>query len=354
MGIAENISLRKQLIFTCVIVLCLLSIGEVTVRIWAYWFRTSYERYNPNLGRFELVPNTRYKTKGGKEFVINSKGLLGPEFDSIPQDRTYRIIALGDSCTFGSGNWAETYPAILQQRLNSGGSRTKFEVLNAGIEGYNSQFALGRLKDELLNYKPKLVIIYIGWNDLMKVDPANASATEQYALLANLFEKSYLMKAYKKLLFVHLRPLLFQPKVGDAEQDSHAYETYTPYTYQANLESMISLLKRNSIQIILLTRPTVVRRGMSLEDIKKNNVFFPHYAGSFSVGRFLSLHKAFNSVVLRLGKGHNVPVLDLDEIFNRAPDKSPLFWDTMHPSEKGTQLIATSLYEKIKQLQSHL
>src|SRR5207244_2872083 len=133
---------------------------EASVRIWALYFRTSYERYNARTGRLELTPNLTYTDSYGQEFRINSKGFVGPEFDDQPGSEVYRIIALGDSCTFGTGFWQISYPGVLHRLLNGGATSRRFEVINAGIEGYNSTFALERIRDELLRYRPRLMLLY--------------------------------------------------------------------------------------------------------------------------------------------------------------------------------------------------
>jgi lysophospholipase L1-like esterase len=75
-------------------------------------------------------------------------------------------------------------------------------------------------------------------------------------------------------------------------------------------------------------------------------VFFPYFAGTYSVGEFLSLHRAYNASVRRVGATLDVPVLDLEAVFD-ARDKDELFWDTMHPSQKGQCLIARQLYAQL-------
>jgi len=47
----------------------------------------------------------RYTNADGQEFRVNSRGFLGPEFTEQPAPDVYRIIALGDSCTFATGFW---------------------------------------------------------------------------------------------------------------------------------------------------------------------------------------------------------------------------------------------------------
>jgi lysophospholipase L1-like esterase len=339
---------KKQILFSFITVTLLLGGAEFGIRTWVFFFRTSYERYNFTTGRPELVPNIRYSPSRGREFLINSKGFVGPEFADQPPAGVYRIIALGDSCTFTTGIWNVAYPALLQSSLNSAKEPAKFEVINAGIEGYNSSFALARIKEEIISYQPKLVTIYIGWNDLMKVNPDNLSDTGKYSVLAAVLDESYIIKALKKVIFIYLRPWLFQPKVTGDAGDAHAYDHFVPTIYRANLVSMINVLRENKIDLMLFTLPTVVRRGMTRDQLKKHNVLFPYFAGTYSIDKFLSLQRAYNRVIRAVGHENNVPVVDLEEIFNQQ-SKDELFWDTMHPNEKGNLLIARSIFEKLQE-----
>ena len=342
-----RISRIRLILFSLLPTILLLLTAEVGLRVWALYLRTPYERYNSQTRRLELVPNLRSKTSSGQEFVTNSKGFLGPEFQSQKPDGMYRVFALGDSCTFGSGYWRTAYPAILEELVSGASARQQYEVINAGIEGYNSEYALGRLRDELVQYAPDMVIVYIGWNDLMKVNPRNLSATGRYTWLARLMEKSYLMKAASKLLFFHLRPFIIKPAVVPSESEARAFDHFVPSTFQYNLESMINLLQLRRIRGLLVTLPTVVRSGMTYEELKRQHVFFPYYAGTYSVDTFLSLHRSYNNAIRATAVKHNVPIVDLDAVFNTY-DKTDLFWDTMHPSQQGHALIARSIIEKIR------
>ena len=53
----RHLSTGKQVLFSLIIVVGLIVAAEGAVRIWALYFRTSYERYNRHTGRLELVPN---------------------------------------------------------------------------------------------------------------------------------------------------------------------------------------------------------------------------------------------------------------------------------------------------------
>jgi lysophospholipase L1-like esterase len=330
------------IVFSLLPVLVLLGAGEIGLRVWAYWFRTPYERYNPSSGRLELVRNMHYTTARGLEFRINSKGFLGPEFDDMKPPGVYRIFAVGDSCTFGSGFWRETYPAIVGQILDADARSSRFEVINAGIEGYNSEFALDRIRTELLAYRPDMVILYIGWNDLMKIDPRNEQATGRYAGLARALEGSFLVKAFGKVLFYYLRPMLMKPRIGPDPAATREFAAFVPVRYRANLEAAVELLRKNGVAPVLVTLPTVVTPDMTLDDLKRAHVFFPYYPAGYGVDAFLQLHRVYNEVIRRTAAKYGVPLVDLEPVLGGATRRE-LFWDTMHPSPKGHRLIAEAI-----------
>ena len=72
------------------------------------------------------------------------------------------VLALGDSLTFGTGASPETsYPAVLA-------GLTGWNVVNAGVPGDTSAGALARLPELLQQHQPRLVLVSIGGNDLLR------------------------------------------------------------------------------------------------------------------------------------------------------------------------------------------
>jgi lysophospholipase L1-like esterase len=347
----RRFGIGKQILFSMILILGVLGMAEGGIRIWAFYFRTSYEQYDSRTGRLELRPNIHYANSRGEEFRINSKGFVGPEFDDRPAPGVYRIIALGDSCTFATGFWRIGYPFQLERELNGGETARRFEVINAGIEGFNSAFALARIRDELLQYQPRMVIIYIGWNDLMKTDPANSALIDEHAWLAELLDRSYMIKTYKKLLFVNLRSLVFKPSTDDF-QSADTFDDFVPRRYQSNLEAMVRLLADHNVKALLVTLPTVVRQGMTEQEVKQANVFFPYFARAYGVSPLLNLHRVYNRTIIDVGHRERAGVVDLAGRFDAIEDRTPYFWDTMHPNEKGGGLIAEVLAGRIRTLKA--
>lgn len=98
-------------------------------------------------------------------FLLAACGDSTPEF--TPLTSTSTILAFGDSLTYGTGTSSEnlSYPSVLN-RL------TGIKIINAGIPGEISAQGLTRLAKLLNKYKPDLVILCHGGNDLLqKRDP---------------------------------------------------------------------------------------------------------------------------------------------------------------------------------------
>ena len=93
------------------------------------------------------------------------------------------ILAFGDSLTHGTGASDDTaYPAVLA-------SLTGRTVINAGVPGDTTSSGLQRLPEVLAEYKPRLVLLCLGGNDMLKRQPA-ASTENNLRLLVQTIRAS--------------------------------------------------------------------------------------------------------------------------------------------------------------------
>jgi len=214
---------------------------------------------NPNttmtVGRYREALAARGKTLGLKYsedtqqgaamadsavlFRVNSLGFKGPEVAVPKPPGVFRILTIGDSCTWGPPNDDWTYPRIMERVLNGlvdRGSVTRVEVVNAGVYGYNFERVIKRL-DDFLAVDPDLVTIYLGWNRTIgRADPA-------------------------KNLFLYRRFALYRIYYHFVVQraDTGLQEDFNTKTYYEKDDPSLEAYKEYSFRYDMLDLGTVVR-----------------------------------------------------------------------------------------------
>lgn len=103
------------------------------------------------------------------DFSINSAGLRDVEHVRRKPPGTFRILVLGDSFSVGYGVSAdETYPKRLEALLDARfRGRPRFEVINAGVDGYSTRDELAYLENYGLAYRPDCVVVGLYLNDVL-------------------------------------------------------------------------------------------------------------------------------------------------------------------------------------------
>ncbi|MBY0401158.1 hypothetical protein K2X89_12745, partial [Myxococcota bacterium] len=125
-----------------VVIIAIAGAIELLLAVWAHHGRVSYERYDAERMTPTLVPGS-HRTPFGV-VVVDEHGFTAsaprvPASDADRYRRNFEIVALGDSCTFGAGDAATTYPVALEELLaRNESSGYGYRVVNAGIAGLTS------------------------------------------------------------------------------------------------------------------------------------------------------------------------------------------------------------------------
>ncbi len=111
---------------------------------------------------------TRY---GDVRVTFNERGLRDrPILPKVSGE--YRILALGDSVTFGWGvDQDKIFPVRLESLLEPR-LRRPVRVINSGVGGYNTVQELTYFKQEGITLQPDLVILTYVQNDIEELNPA--------------------------------------------------------------------------------------------------------------------------------------------------------------------------------------
>ena len=190
-----------------------------------------------------------------------------------PADAT--VVCFGDSIT--NRGYYKTLGDLLSVR-----------TINSGVGGHSSKMGLRRIKQDVLDHKPDVVVILFGTND-MRVDA---------------------------------------PKV------------YVPVAqYRKNLRAMVDACAENGADVVMCTLPP----------IDKTEYFKRHQEKDFEeLGGFEKTLQDYHAAAQAVAAKQGLPIVDLNTILRREPDW--LSKDGVHPSPKGNSVLAKLVAQAVAPL----
>jgi len=102
----------------------------------------------------------------GTWYSINRRGLRGPELEPTFGPGELRVVALGDSCTFGKGVLeSECWPRVLETVLRARAPGRQVLVANLGHNGYSGRTYERVFKSLGAPLEPQVVVVGYNLND---------------------------------------------------------------------------------------------------------------------------------------------------------------------------------------------
>jgi lysophospholipase L1-like esterase len=248
-----------------------------------------------NFGAAAITPNESWVTDAEymDEGKVHPRGANGSVFaarvqwsqpnKNLAASARARVVVLGDSITKGvrSGVTAEeTFASLLQSALREAGEDV--DVINHGIGGERTDQALSRLSRDIQTLEPTLVTVMYGTND------------------------SYVDKGQKE-------------------------SRLTKEVYVANLQKIVSELRRTGIEVVLMTEP---RWGDK--------------AAPNGVGENPNLRlEPFVEGCREVAREQNVPLVDHFQFWSKAnaegTDIGEWTTDQCHPNPAGHRVLAEAM-----------
>ena len=236
--------------------------------------------YNLKTSGDELIPN-----QNTESITINDVGFRGAEFSEIKPLNTHRIFMLGGSTMFGAGATSDntTIPGYVQQFLDENNVEFNLEVINAGIQGADSNTELKLIEQKLIRFSPDLVIVYDGWNDLRASN--------------------------------------------------------TPAKLKENWESMCELGKENNFDVIISLQPMA---GFGNKNLTKQELKYVEDGLDYNKNPLIESFSTYQDYSNYLQKVKTcTKIIDLRDVFD--DEIGPIYWDEAHVSDKGNRIVAKSL-----------
>jgi lysophospholipase L1-like esterase len=267
---------------------------------------------------------------------INSQGLRGPEVNLKKPPGTYRVLNLGDSVVFGWGvRYDDTYGYRLQELLNQhyGGDPVTYEVINAGVPGWNMANILAYLEAKGLDYQPDLILL--NFTVVNDVYGRSALSDSTESLVNWLRDHTYawpFLSVQYHLLEVRLGqqgaiPVLNPPADSTAYFPTREDDPQWDLVWEP-IQDIATLADEHGSEFLLIVLPTA---------FQVQDAAYPEVP---------------QQVLARRGREDGIQVLDLLPIFREACQEAPpgescgpegrYLWAEMwmHPSTLGHRLMA--------------
>jgi D-alanyl-lipoteichoic acid acyltransferase DltB (MBOAT superfamily) len=255
------------------------------------------------------------KLKPNKEIRVNnyllktnSFGMRDKEYSLSKPENTYRMVLLGGSYEMGSGvEKNKTFEYLVEKKMNENSTNEKYEILNFAIGGYHLIQQVELANTKVFNFEPD-ALIYVAHTDEKR---------RLLGFFANLIQNETDLK------YPFLKKIKTLSKVNQTMSKVEIKDRLSPF--------IDSIIQWGYLQIA--------------NSSKKNNskpiwLFLPATADEFSLEEFNKI----KSFALNVG----FEILDLRGVYGNIDREIITIseWDS-HPNEKGHQIIADKLFEKI-------
>ena len=287
-------------------------------------------------------------TDSDRLFRINRYGFKGPEIEIPKPANVYRILTIGDSCTWGPYYERASYPRVMERRLKqSTETRRRIEVVNGGVMGYNTSSVLRRVND-LVATDPDLVTIYIGWNGtIVRADPRKIRFLYRHSGSYRILYHLLMDKRVASVADVGRGSLLY-----DEEDEIVPRLRETDFSYDLlDIEHVIDAFrdKDPDVQVVVITLAGLFDERLE-PDARAMEMAFPV---SFTDNLFAwaVLSSEFNEQLREFCSRHGIQLVDYEQwALDHLEPRSDYFSDPVHPSIDGYERLGLFLADELERL----
>jgi lysophospholipase L1-like esterase len=272
---------------------------------------------------------------------INTLGFRGPEISREKGNR-YRIVALGESTTFGATLEADDrpWPEVLEERI-----RTEMvcgepvQVINAGFPGWTLANNLARLESDIFPLEPDLIVSYHGYNGFHYLLSAIPSVSVGRIPTAPPRPSRLLARVESAV-----RVWWFKRRYRAARAiDTSVLQTDVHLTRYAELyQKLIRASRSRGVDVALATFNMAVTPDSPDEAFRFYEPVFPDLRAQVLANRLHSL------LVHQIAEAHDVPAIDASPGLDGAYEDA--FVDAIHFTQAGRDRLAANIFAGIREI----
>lgn len=311
-----------------------LLLGEGIVRIFDLAPAAGFLK----VGQYRLAKNEKIGWEPNPDFreglpydpsESNAFGYRDADHTEEKPPGVYRVLILGDSLAMGYGieRYADTFPGVLDAQLRA--KDPDVEVLNFGVNGYNTQQEVELLLKRGLAYQPDLVLLQYCLNDTGHTAGdvmIRLLRHERRLDVLSIFEVQLGLLHSELYRFVRFR---FAPDSPTAANGGEALEAVSQNRVAQYFRALTEMSRDHSFEVLVAVFPV-------FDDL----VSYRHH-------RF---HEDVGAAARRNGFHH----LDLYKTFRACGDgtEATVALDPYHPSELGHRCSGFALADFVQRVRA--
>ena len=287
--------------------------------------------------RLIISPEKEIDKDWVRQFIqYNRDGFRDREYTIAKPRGKFRILAVGDSQTFGHGieRLEDTFPKQLETLLNQGMERPKFEVLNFSMPGWNTVDQLQYIYKKGFLYQPDLILLNFFHNDLppslfLDCDSKDREFVPEIGPLVEWFHLSFFYRFLKFKINRLLEKTGHKPSYEDCRRSSYQSKSWD--MEEIYLDTLLYTARMKKIHFMMAVLPIMFRLDAN----------YPFAFAHQKLEQYCSSRNLFCVDLYQEGfQGKN----EDDFIISRRD---------RHLNTRGAKLVAQTLFEKLKPLKNY-
>ncbi|MCA9002676.1 MAG: SGNH/GDSL hydrolase family protein, partial [Planctomycetes bacterium] len=275
-------------------------------------------------------------------YEINALGMRGPEWESNRTPDEFRVLCVGDSCTFGKGvlekdSWPRQLEALLQGRFEGTPTARRALVGNLGLNGGD-----GRTYESLYRsigdaLEPHLVVIGYNLNDFPNSIQAIDQKVFRQASLRTMIPEGLRDSMNRSALYRTLRATYYHMR---RDRDWKVAENMAAQSATQPIDSPVWMQQRRHLEAI---RDLAAARGG-----KTLVLLFPYESQLYLESFDKTAIRRMEEICADL----DLPFIDLASCFVDAVKETGASYflrgDRYHPNAEGYSVVAQSVMEELE------